>query len=216
MSLILYSYFRSSSSFRVRIALNLKGLQYEIKPVHLIKGGGEQHSIEYKKINPLGEVPCLIHDEKAIGQSMAIIEYIDQIFFDEGTRLFPKDPVHAAYVRQICESINSGIQPIQNLKVLQKIEKDFGANQDVKNSWAKHWITEGFIGLEKILEKHSGKFTFGNDVTAADCFLVPQVFNAKRFSVDMLPFKKIQKAFDACMSLPAFTKASPENQQDFE
>ncbi|MDZ4661511.1 MAG: maleylacetoacetate isomerase [Pseudomonadota bacterium] len=214
MSLILYSYFRSSSSYRVRIALNLKGLEYEIKPVHLMKSGGEQNMPEYKNLNPLGEVPCLVHDEMAVGQSMAIIEYLDRIFPEK--RLFPVAAAEGAHVRHFCEGINSGIQPFQNLKVLQKIEKDFGATQEMKSSWAKHWITEGFKGLERLLEKHSRKYSFGDELTAADCFLIPQVFSAKRFNVDMIPFKKIQSVYNHCTKLPEFVKASPENQVDFE
>lgn len=214
MSLILYSYFRSSSSYRVRIALNLKGLEYEIKPVHLLKNKGEQNAADYKKINPMGEVPCLIHNGTSIGQSMAIIEYIDKCFIDHP--LFPATPKDGAVVRQICEIINSGIQPIQNLKVLQKLEKDFSATQEIKNAWAKHWITEGFGGLEKTLEGSSGIYCFGDTLTAADCFLVPQVFNANRFSVDLSKYKNIQKVYSSCITLPAFKKAAPENQADAE
>ncbi|OQW50577.1 MAG: hypothetical protein A4S09_01940 [Proteobacteria bacterium SG_bin7] len=213
-SVALYSYFRSSSSFRVRIALNLKDIEYEIKPIHLLKDGGQQKKDNYKKFNPMGEVPCLVHDGKYLAQSMAIIEYIDGNF--PGHALFPAIPYDAALVRQICEIVNSGIQPIQNLKVLQKIEKDFGADQDTKNKWAHYWIQEGFVALEKILESLAGSYSYKNKLSAADCFVIPQVFNAKRFSVDMKQFPTIQRIFDSCMNVPAFERAAPENQPDFE
>ncbi len=212
--LVLYSYFRSSSSFRVRIALNLKDIPYEIKPIHLLKDGGEQRKDDFKKMNPMGEVPCLFHDGKYLAQSMAIIEYIDGNF--PGHSLFPPIPLDAAKVRQVCEIINSGIQPIQNLKVLQKIEKDFGANEEAKNKWAHYWIQDGFMALEKILEPMAGTYSHKNKLSAADCFVIPQVFNAKRFNVDMSQFPTIQRIFDACMNIPAFIKASPEKQPDFE
>lgn len=213
-SVTLYSYFRSSSSFRVRIALNLKEIEYEIKPIHLLKEGGEQRKDDFKNLNPMAEVPCLLHDGKYLAQSMAIIEYIDMAF--AGHALFPPIPTDAAKVRQICEIINSGIQPIQNLKVLQKIEKDFGASEEVKNKWAHYWIQEGFVALEKTLEPVAGVYSHKNKLSAADCFVIPQVFNAKRFNVDMNQFPTIQKIFDSCMNIPAFVKASPENQPDFE
>ncbi len=213
-SVTLYSYFRSSSSFRVRIALNLKGVKYDIKPVHLLKDGGEQKKDDYKRLNPMGEVPCLVHDEKYLAQSMAIIEYIDQAF--PGHALFPPVPFDGAEVRQICETVNSGIQPIQNLKVLQKIQKDFGADEETKNKWAHYWIQDGFVALEKILKSVAGTYSHKNKLSAADCFVIPQVFNAKRFNVDMTQFPTIQKIFDSCMSVPAFVNAAPESQPDFE
>lgn len=213
-SVILYSYFRSSSSFRVRIALNLKGVNYDIKPVHLLKDGGQQTSDDYRKLNPMGEVPCLMHDGKSLSQSMAIIEYIDAGF--PGHALFPSIPFDASEVRQICEIVNSGIQPLQNLKVLQKIERDFNGNQDTKNKWAHYWIQDGFMALEKVLLKLAGNYSYKNKLSAADCFVVPQVFNAKRFNVDLAQFPTIQRIFDSCMNVPAFSKAAPENQPDFE
>ena len=213
-SVTLYSYFRSSSSFRVRIALNLKKIEYDIKPIHLLKDGGEQRKDDYKKLNPMGEVPCLLHDGKYFAQSMAIIEYIDGNF--PGHALFPPIPFDAAKVRQICETINSGIQPIQNLKVLQKLEKDFGANEETRNKWAQYWIQDGFVALEKILEPVAETYSHKNKLSAADCFVIPQVFNAKRFNVEMTQFPTIQRIFDSCMTVPAFAKAAPENQPDFE
>lgn len=213
-SVVLYSYFRSSSTFRVRIALNLKEVSYDLVPIHLLKDGGQQNQESYRKINPMGEVPCLVHNGIAIGQSMAIIEYLEATF--GGSNLFPALAVEAAQVRQVCEIINSGIQPIQNLKVLQKLQKDFKATEEAKSNWAKFWITDGFKALEKILKSTAGSYSFKNKISAADCFLIPQVFNANRYGVDMAQFPTIQRVYDLCMKLDAFVKAAPENQPDFE
>ncbi len=211
---VLYSYFRSSSTYRVRIALNYKEIKYDIKPIHLLKDGGQQKTADYKRVNPMGEVPCLFHNGNYLGQSMAIIEYLEEV--KPNPSIFPKGPAEKAKVRQIAESINSGIQPIQNLKVLQKLQSDFSATEDQKTNWNRHWINEGFLAIEKILEQTSGTYSFGNNVTLADFYLVPQVFNAKRFGVDMLKFPNIDRINEACLKLEAFFKASPEQQIDFE
>jgi maleylacetoacetate isomerase len=209
---VLYSYFRSSAAYRVRIALHLKNIPHEYRAIHLLNSGGEQNKQDYLKVNPMGEVPCLVHKDQPIGQSMAIVEYLDAIW--PVPPLFPKDPYRAALVRQLCENINAGIHPIQNLKVLQELERRFSVDQDVKNDWAAYWIARGFIGVERMLEKTAGRYCVGNEITAADLFLVPQVVNAKRYNVDMGAFPRIQKVNDECMKLTAFIKAGPKEQPD--
>lgn len=208
----LYSYFRSSSAFRVRIALSLKGIKYEYRPVHLINNGGEQNSPDYKRLNPVGEVPTLIHGNRPISQSIAIIDYLDHVQAEP--RLFPVDPYARARVLQVCEIINSGIQPIQNLKVLQELERRCGFDQKKKTEWASHWIHDGFVGLEKFLEATAGTYCFGHQVTAADIYLVPQVFNAYRFNVPLEGFPVINRVHQACMLLAPFKDAAPEVQPD--
>ncbi len=208
----LYNYFRSSTSYRARIALNWKSLQFDYVPVHLINDGGGQHTADYRKINPLGEVPTLIHDDHVIGQSFAIIEYLDEVFPQPA--LFPKDSYGRAKVRQICESVNCGIHPLQNLKVLQFLEKTYGFTQEQKDQWTSEWITRGLKALEALLKETSGTYAFGNQVTAADLFIVPQVFSSERFKVNVSQFPLISKINDECLKLPAFQKAHPFRQID--
>lgn len=211
-SLTLYSYFRSSASYRVRIALNLKQLSYEYKAIHLVNGGGEQFSDEYRRLNPSAELPTLVHNGRAIGQSVAIIQYLDEVFFQHP--LFPKDPFLKAQTLQVCEVINSGIQPLQNLRVLKKLDQDFGASEPQKNLWIQHWIQLGFSSLEKILSPQAGPFAFGSRPSAADAFIIPQVYNAHRFQVDMNPFPTLSRIAQACGELDAFTAAHPDRQPD--
>ncbi|RME16760.1 MAG: maleylacetoacetate isomerase [Bdellovibrio sp.] len=209
----LYSYFRSSSSYRVRIALHYKKIPFEYKPVHLLKEGGEQHLPSYKEINPAEEVPTLVTpDKKTLSQSMAIICYLEDI--KPLPALFPKDPYLKALTLQICEMINSGIQPIQNLKVLQALGNQFHLDREGQLSWARQWITKGFLAIEKILKTHAKTFSLGDSLTAADLFLVPQIYNARRFQVDLSPFPTITQIEKNCLSLPAFQKAHPDNQPD--
>jgi maleylacetoacetate isomerase len=210
---ILYSYFRSSASHRVRIALNLKDIDFEYRAVHLLKDGGEQHSDEYRELNPSGQVPTLIHKGRAIGQSMAIVDYLDQIRPEP--RLFPEDPFQRALVIQFCEIINSGMQPLQNLSVLQELEKRHGADQDQKNEWVTHWVKKGFETAENFLKTRAGQFCFGQDVTAADCFLIPQIMGgADRYNVSLDPYPTIARIRRNCDALEAFQKAAPSAQPD--
>ena len=210
--MILYSYFRSSASYRVRIALRLKGLNFEYRPVHLLKEGGQHTHEEFKKLNPMAQLPALQLDSGlVINQSMAILQYIDDIA-PNPHRLFPKDPIEKAKVIEICEIVNSGIHPPQNLKVL-KYAANFGAE---KAEWAHHWIQEGFIGLEKRLAEFSGEYSVGDELSAADLFVIPQVFNAHRFKVDMRQFPCIDRIEKRCLTLEAFQRSSPANQPDSE
>lgn len=208
----LYNYFRSSTSYRVRIALYHKGLPFEYKAVHLLNNGGEQHSPEYRKLNPQGEIPTLVHEGRPIAQSLAIIEYLEEVFPQKP--LFPQDPFTRAKVRQFCENINAFIHPLSNLKVLQYLEKNHGYDQKQKEVWIQHWAGLGFAATEKLLQESAGDFCFGDKVTAADLFLIPQVFSVKRFHVDMQAYPLIRKIESNCLKLEAFQKAGPGNQPD--
>ena len=210
--LILYSYYRSSCSYRVRIAMNLLGLSYEYRPIHLVREGGEQLKNDYLALNPKGEVPLLIHGKTKMTQSMAIINYLDQL--SQNHSLFPQDPTSKAKTIELCEIINSGIQPIQNLKVMKTLVKQFKVSDEQKKQWSQFFITEGFKALEYQLTKTGERFCSGDQPSAADCFLVPQVYNAHRFSVDMSLFPQIDRINQQCLKLPAFIQASPEKQID--
>lgn len=211
MELKLYNYFRSSPSYRVRIALHMKGLEFEYKPIHLLKNGGEQYSSEYQKINPAREVPALIHEGQIITQSVAIIEYLDETF--PNPALCPKEPGARARIRQYCEIINC-THPLQNLKVQQYLEKEFGAKDADKAKWLTHWMTQSFSALEELLHHTAGTFSWGDQVTAADLFLIPQVFAGERFAVPMENFKTINRINENCLKLEAFKKAHPFCQID--
>lgn len=210
----LYSYFRSSSAYRVRIALNVKMVPYTIIPVHLLRSGGEQYSEIYKKVNPSAQVPTLVDAERTIGQSMAILEYLDEEF--PRPPLLPASSYERAIVRQMCEVINSGIQPLQNLSVTQYLTNTLMATDDQKNQWLQLWIQRGFDSLETLLQQHSGHYSFGDQISIADCCLVPQVFSAKRFNIDLSPFPRALEVYNSCMQLTDFIKASPEKQPDYQ
>ena len=212
--LLLYSYFRSSTSYRVRIAMNLKALNYEYKAIHLLKNGGEQHSAEYRKLNPAGEVPTLVHDGKVIGQSFAIIEYLDDIF--PQNPLFPKDAFLKAKVRQFCEGINCGIHPLSNLKTTQVLDQKFKLNEQQRLEWNQHWIRIGLESLEKQIETTAGMYCFGDEITAADLFLIPQLFSANRFQVTIQDYPTLNRVNEKCLQIEAFQKAHPSLQPDFQ
>jgi len=207
----LYSYFRSSCSWRVRIALELAGIKVDQVAVHLVKGGGEQHGADFKKLNPMEQVPCLEIDGLVLTQSVAIMEYLADSFPDAG--IMPKDPKTRVKVRQVSELICSGIQPVQNLSVLQKHSAD-GKVGDREKEWARHFITVGFTALEQLLRTTAGTCCVGNSVTMADCCLVPQVYNAQRFSVDMTAFPLIARLNSNLSVRPEFEAAHPSMQPD--
>lgn len=169
---ILYSYWRSSCSWRVRICLNLKEIPYDIKPISLIKSGGEQHCNEYREVNPMEQVPALQIDGHTLIESMSIMQYLEET--RPQRTLLPQDFHKRAKVREICEVISAGIQPLQNLIVLIHV------GEEKKKEWAQHWITRGFRAVEKLLSTSAGKYCVGDEITLADCCLVPQVFNARR------------------------------------
>ncbi len=209
-NLILYSYWRSSCSYRVRIGLYLKDLVFEYRPVHLVRGG--QHQAAYRALNPMAQVPCLVHGDRSLGESMAILDYLDGL--REEPPLFPKDPWTGARVRQLCEMINAGIQPIQNLSVLKELKKRFGAGPEAVTAWVVDWINRGFQALERKIAETAGTFAVGDRVTAVELFLVPQVYNANRYGVEMTRFPFLQRIDEACRNLPAFQKADPSCQPD--
>jgi maleylacetoacetate isomerase len=208
----LYNYFRSSTSYRVRIALNLKNIEYKYSPVHLVNNGGEQFSQTYKAINPMSEVPTLEHDGLIVGQSVAIIEYLEEQF--PNPSLFPRDSQKRAKIRQFCENINSFMHPLSNLKVLKYLEDNNGYDQKQKEIWINHWYQKGLTALEAWLQKNMGQYCFGDHVTVADCFLVPVVFTAERFSVDLSPYKNVMSVNFRCLQLDAFKSAHPFRQID--
>ena len=210
---LLYSYWRSSSAYRVRIALNLKGINYRQSHVHLVKDGGEQNQPGYRDINPLGLVPALVHNGQTIVQSMAIIEYLEEVFTDKP--LMPAGAVARARVRSIAQSICSEIQPLNNLAVLNFLKNRMQqAGPEVK-AWYTHWIDRGFTAVETWLAAAPGDpFCHGESPGLADCFLVPQVYNAERFGCELGAFPRICEVAARCRSLAAFVQAAPENQAD--
>ena len=209
----LYSYFRSSAAYRVRIALNLKGLPYEMDFVHLTKDGGRQHSAEFNAINPAKLVPALRLDSgDVLTQSLAIIDYLDETH--PQPPLLPVDPVQRAKVRAVALTIACDIHPIDNLRVLQYLKRTLKHEQSDIDAWYHHWIIQGFNAIEAAIAP--GPYCFGSQVTLADICLVPQVFNARRLKVPLEAFPKIVAVESACLKLAAFDKARPENQPDAE
>ncbi len=209
----LYNYFRSSTSFRVRIAMEIKQLPYEYISIHLLNDGGDQNKPEYRKLNPMGGVPTLQHKEFLLAQSDAIIEYLDEVF-PQSHRLFPSDYQQKAKIREFCQIINADIHSYGNLKTLQYLEKKFSATDETKNKWVQDWFSQGLTACETHLQKSSGQYCFADTLTAADCFLVPLVFTANRFKVDLASFKTINKVNENCLKLSAFQKAHPYRQTD--
>lgn len=208
----LYTYWRSSSAYRVRIALNLKGLEYESIPIHLVKNGGEQRTEDYKKINPQALVPALVDGDVTLTQSLAIMEYLDEAY-PETVSLLGSDTVDRAKIRALSLLIATDIQPIDNLRVLQYLKGPMGLSDEKKTEWYKHWIVEGFTAYEVLLNDED-KFSFSDTPTMADTCLIPQVYNANRFNVDLTPFPNIVKVNKNCLELEAFDKARPANQPD--
>lgn len=209
---ILYNYFRSSASYRVRIALNLKQIKYDYRAVHLLNNGGEQHAPDYVALNPSHDVPTLVHNGKPVAQSVAIIEYLDEV--EAYCPLFPREAYKRALVRQACEIVNSGVQPLGNLRPLAELTKRFGATDDQKKQWSQHWIEYGLETLERFLKPNAGKFSFGDEVTAADCFVMPQLFSAQRFGVDFSKHPTLSRIYETCSKMDAFIAAHPDNQPD--
>lgn len=203
---ILYSYWHSSCSWRVRIALNWKNIPYETRAVNLLKPGGEQLAAEYRAINPTAQVPTLLIDGHSIIESIAILHYLEE------TRplpaLLPQDAHQRAQVREIVEVIASGIQPLQNLKVQKYVGKE------KRKEWAQHWINSGFRALEQRLATSAGKYCVGDEVSMADCCLLPQVFNARKSDIDMRQYPIISRIEGELETIPAFIAAHPTNQPD--
>lgn len=210
----LYSYFRSSAAYRVRIALNLKGLAYRTLPVHLLRDGGEQHRPAYRAVNPAGLVPALEDRGHTLTQSLAILEYLEEQY--PQTPLLPQGSAERARVRAIAQSIACEIHPLNNLRVLQYLSGTLGLGEEQKNAWYRHWVGEGLGAVERLLadDRRTGAFCHGDRPTLADCCLVPQVFNARRFGCELDAMPTILAIVARCQSLEAFQRAAPEHQPD--
>ena len=209
----LYTYYRSSAAFRARIALNLKGIAYEMESVHLVKDGGHNRRPEFRAINPQMRVPTLVTDAgETLIQSLAIIEYLDETH--PQPPFLPRDPLDRARVRALADLIACDIHPLNNTSPLRYLKNTMGRQQSAIDAWYHHWVLEGFEALEALMSP--GPYTYGNAVTLADICLVPQVYNARRLKVPLDKFPKIVAVDAACMKLPAFDRARPENQPDAE
>ncbi len=209
----LYSYFRSSAAYRVRIALNLKGLAYETVPVHLVKEGGHNRRPEFRAINPQMRVPALVAPTgDVLIQSIAIIEYLDEMHPEPP--LLPKDPIARAQARAIAEIVACDIHPLNNIGSLRYLKRELHQEQAAIDAWYHHWVLTGFEAIEALV--HPGPYACGGAVTVADLCLVPQVYNARRLNVPLAKFPKIVAIDTACLALAAFDRARPENQPDAE
>lgn len=210
MALVLHNYWRSSASYRVRIALNLKGLHYQQITRDLRTGGHQQP--EYQAINPQMMVPALDDDGHVIAQSPAILEWLEERYPEPA--LLPKTANERAVVRTMVSTIACDIHPLNNLRILKALKHDFNAGQDQINDWARRWIGEGFAALETLIARHGGTFAFGDTPTLADCCLVPQVYSAERFETDLAPYPRLMAAVRAALDLPAVAAAHPSRQPD--
>ena len=212
----LFTYFRSSAAFRVRIALNLKGLRAEPHFVHLVKDGGQQHKPEFRKVNPQGFVPALVDQGQVLTQSLAIIEYLEETH--PNPPLLPKDALGRARVRSLALIIAADIHPLQNTRIMKYLEQELKQDEATRKRWIQRWITEGFTALEKKLagDSATGEFCHGDTPTVADVLLVPQMFSSRRFGVDLEPFPTLRRIDEHCQLLRPFQDAAPAKQPDFE
>lgn len=210
----LYSYFRSSAAYRVRIALALKGLAYDYVPVHLVKDGGQQLQDAYRAINPTALVPTLVDGSAVIAQSLAIMEYLEEVHPQPS--LLPDSPGQRAWVRSIAQSIACDIHPLNNLRVLKYLKHELGIDEEKKNTWYCHWVEQGLLAIEDMLNNSNltGQFCCGDTPGLADACLVPQVANARRFDCDLSAMPTVVRIDAACCALPAFVAAAPANQPD--
>jgi maleylacetoacetate isomerase len=206
----LYGYFRSSASYRVRIALNFKGLEYAQVPVHLVKG--EQKNPDYLETNPQGLVPSLEDDGDFLTQSIAIIEYLEEKY--DGPQLLPTDIVERARVRAMTQLIACEMQPLNNLGVLKYLKVEAGLDQAGVDAWYSHWIERGFKALEELVSRYGGKYCFGDEVSMVDVALIPQMYNARRAGYDLVRHPQLCAIEKRLLSLDAFERAQPENQPD--
>ena len=212
----LYTYFRSSAAYRVRIALHLKGLAYEAIPVHLLKSGGEQLQRAYLAVNPTALIPTLDDDGATLTQSLAIIEYLDETH--AAAALLPADAAGRARVRALALTVACDIHPLGNLRVLKYLVQVLKVGEEAKLAWIRHWLQLGLDSIETMLASDTctGRFCHGDTPGIADCCLVPQVFNALRFELDMTPYPTIMRIHAACAALPGFIAAHPAQQRDAE
>jgi maleylpyruvate isomerase len=213
-ALALANYFRSGTSYRVRIGLNLKGIPYAYQPVSLLKG--EHRDPAYRSLNPQGLVPALTVDGKILVQSPAILEWLDEKYPDPP--LLPKDPEDRAHVRALAAVVGCDIHPLQNMRVLDRLRVEFAADADTIKDWCRHWIGLGFAALEAMLRADTGRlgFCWSDRPSLADCYLVPQIFGARRFGLDLAPFPLIREIDRTCNALKPFADAHPERQPDYQ
>jgi maleylacetoacetate isomerase len=206
---VLYDYYRSSAAYRVRIALNLKGTDYESRPVNLLSS--EQRGDDYRALNPQGLVPMLEIDGHRLTQSLSIIVYLDQRFPEPP--LMPRDPADGAHVRAMALTVACDIHPLNNLRVLKYLSNELGLPQDERDAWYIHWIREGLPALEALAKPSAGRFLFGDEPTVADICLVPQLYNARRYNVPLDDFPTLLRADENARALPAFAAAHPDRQE---
>ena len=206
---LLYDYFRSSASYRVRIALNLKGIDYEHRPISLVQS--EQQAPSYRALNPQGFVPMLEIDGHRLTQSLAIIVYLDQVHRDPP--LMPADPAEGAHVRALAMAVACDIHPLNNLRVLKYLRGPLGVSEEAKDEWYRHWVAEGLAALEEMARPHAGAFLFGDAPTIADICLVPQLYNARRFSVPLTHYPTLRRADQTASAHAAFAAAHPDRQE---
>ncbi|PRC92296.1 maleylacetoacetate isomerase [Solimicrobium silvestre] len=210
----LYSYFRSSASFRVRIVLNLKQLPYDYDAVHLVKQGGAQHTPAYLALNPMGAVPSLDDDGKVLTQSMAMCEYLEELHPQPA--LLPVDAFERAWVRSVCNLVACDIHPVNNLRILKYLTGPLALTEEQKTAWYHHWIAQGFTALEKLVAQKAGTYCCGDEPSLADAFVVPQIWNAARFACPMEDYPTLRRIYENAMLLPAFEQAAPAAQPDAE
>lgn len=210
--LTLYDYWRSSAAYRVRIALNLKGLAYRSVPVHLVKDGGQQHSAEYKALNPQGLLPLLVDGDTRIAQSMAILEYLEECYPQPA--LLPRDPSPRAQIRSVALHIACDIHPLNNLRVLQYLSGTLGVEAAAKDAWYRRWVDSGLASVEQNLQRMPTELSMGERPGLLEVCLVPQVYNARRFNCDLHAYPRILAVVERCNSLEAFINAAPEVQPD--
>lgn len=208
----LYGYWRSSASYRVRIALNLKGLTYEYEPVHLVKDGGQQHSEAYRKLNPARLVPTFIDGDVRLNQSLAIIEYLEECYPD--TPLLPSAPADKAKARALAYDLACELQPVTNLRVLQYLTGELNCSDEQRSAWIANWVEKSFTAFEQRLTEYAGDYCYGNSVTLADICLIPQVYNAQRFNLDLTSYPTLMAVHERLQALDAVQQARPENQAD--
>lgn len=210
--LTLYSYWRSTAAYRVRIALNLKGLAYQQVPVHLVRDGGEQHSAEYRALNPQELVPLLVDGEARIAQSLAILEYLEDVY--PVPALLPADPARRAQVRALALHIACDIHPLNNLRVLQYLSGPLGVADQAKDAWYRHWVGLGLAAVEQGLAVFEGRLSLGQRPGYLEACLLPQLYNARRFNCELDAFPRILAMAARCEALEAFKQAAPEVQAD--
>lgn len=212
-ALVLYGYWRSSAAYRVRIGLGLKGLAWQDRPVHLVRDGGEQHSAAHAARNPQQLVPVLEHDGVVLTQSLAILEYLDEAF-PHTPALLPADAAGRGRVRALAQLIACDVHPLGNLRVMQYLGRELGADETARLAWTRHWMAEGFAAMQAKLAARPGRFCHSDTPGMADCCLIPQLYNARRFNLDLAAYPQLLEVERACLALPAFAAAAPEAQPD--